>query len=100
MSSDLTVRVDEIRAALALVLDAVERVHGSELALAHDYYWSLPIAASFDMAVPEPALTTGQLSDDIASIRELANSREVAAPWHELAHLVGVLRAVEALDQP
>ena len=100
MTSNLTISVDEIRAALSRVLDAIERDHGSELILNHDYYWALPVEASFDMDDPDPTLTAGQLSDDIAAIRELANPPEVLAAWHELAHVLGVLRAVEALDRP
>jgi hypothetical protein len=100
MTADLVIRVDEIRAALTAVLDAVQRTHGSDLVFDHDYYWALPVEASFDMNQPAPTLTAGQISDDVASVRGLLHSREVVSPWHELGHLVGVLRAVEALDRP
>ncbi|MDQ1542039.1 MAG: hypothetical protein QOH29_2765 [Actinomycetota bacterium] len=90
--------MDEIRAALTAVLGAVER--GSDLVFDHDYHWASSVEASFDMNQPAPALTAGQISDDVASVRELLHSRQVVAPWHELGHLVGVLRAVEALDRP
>jgi len=100
MTAGLTIRVDEIRAALTSVLDAVERKYGSLLDFGHDYYWALPVEASFDMTNATPALTAGQISDDIASVRNLDRAHEVGSPWHELAHLVGVLRAIEALDLP
>jgi hypothetical protein len=100
MTSDLTISVGEIRAAIGRVLDAVEREHGPELTFGHDYYWALPVAASFDMTAAAPTLTAGQVSNDIEEIRELADGPDVVATWHELAHALGVLRAVEALIQP
>ena len=100
MSADLAIRVDEIRTALARVLDAIEAKHGSTLVLTKDYYWSLPVRAAFDMTRTDPELTIGQVTDDIAEIRALEAETGVLSPWHELAHLVGVLRAVEALDLP
>jgi hypothetical protein len=99
MASGVTIGINEIRAAVDRVLDAVERKHGPSLVLDHDYYWALPVKDSFDIyGGAQPALTTGQLSDDVAGVRELLTSGEVLSPWHELAHLVGVLRAIEALD--
>ncbi|CAN5649332.1 hypothetical protein BH10ACT8_BH10ACT8_09620 [soil metagenome] len=100
MTADLTIRVDEIRAALGRVLDVVQDRHGPDLVLADDYYWSVPVAAAFDMTRPDPKLTVGQISEDIDAVRELGRASEVVSAWHELAHLVGVLRAVEALDRP
>ena len=99
MAANLTIRVDEIRAALGRVLDVVEDRHGPDLALVNDYYWSVPVAAAFDMTHQAPELTVGQVSDDIDTIRELGRESDVTSAWHELAHLVGVLRAVEALDR-
>lgn len=100
MTSDFAIAVAQIRAALGMVLDAVERDHGSELTFEHDYYWNLPVASSFDVTEPDPTLTAGQLSEDIAETRGLVIAAEVVAPWHDLAHLVGVLRAVEDLCRP
>jgi hypothetical protein len=99
MAAHLTIRVEEIRAALGRVLDVVEDGHGPDLVLANDYYWSVPVRAAFDMTQQDPELTVGQISEDIDAIRELGRATEVTSPWHELTHLVGVLRAVEALDR-
>lgn len=44
------------------------------------------------------SLTVGQLSDDLESIREAAEGPESA--WHDLAHLVGLLRALERQTRP
>jgi len=79
MTAGLTIRVDEIRAALTSVLDAVERKYGSLLDFGHDYYWALPVEASFDMTNATPALTVGQISDDIASVGNLDRAHEVGS---------------------
>lgn len=41
------------------------------------------------------AFTAGQLSDDIAHAMQDGHERVPEAAWHDLAHLIGVLRALE-----
>ena len=100
MTSELTISVDEIRTAVGRVLDAVVRDHGADLTFERDYYWALPVTSAFDMEQPDPTLTAGQVSDDISETRKLASGSEVVATWHDLAHVLGVLRAVEDLSRP
>jgi hypothetical protein len=102
VTNDLSIDVDQIRSALARVLNVVERDLGRQLHLEGDPYWSLPVAAAFDLSKSDPSLTIGQLSDDVDAIRELLDDegREIVAVWHELAHIVGVLRAVERIALP
>jgi hypothetical protein len=57
---DLTIDVDQIRSALARVLNAVERDHGRQLQLDGDSYWALPVVAAFDLMRTDPTLTVGQ----------------------------------------
>lgn len=92
------VRVSDIRQALDRVLGAVERDLGSEFALDADYYWHLPVTAAFNMEVePSPGvLTTGSLVDDLDG----RAGKDSNATWHELGHLIGVLRAVEHRCSP
>lgn len=46
-------------------------------------------------------LSAGHLGDDVQTIHEyLESSEPTPAPWHELSHLVGILRAVEAKALP
>jgi hypothetical protein len=89
-------QVQEIREALELVMDAIEREHGPVMDLDQDYYWALPIKAAFDMNDPSPQLTAGQLTDDLSEIRTLlsTNATKVNA-WHDLAHVLGLLRWLE-----
>lgn len=101
MSDDGLVSLDEIRVAVNRVLGAVERDHGPILRLPGNQYWTLPVAAAFDPH-SDKVMTVGQLGDDVDAVRELSVSTDddVVAPWDELAHVVGVLRAVERLVLP
>lgn len=95
------ISVVDLRSAMTLVLDAVEQRFGSDLQFDEDFYWNVP----FDEATiveKDPELNLGSVVDDAASVRELLNR----APddgiyiWHDVDHLVGVLRAICRLDLP
>jgi hypothetical protein len=75
---------------------AAEERLGSEVALQDDYYWHLQVDDAFDMSREPESLTVGQLSDDLANVREPGDVEPETA-WHELSHLVGLLRALERL---
>ena len=101
--------VDAVRVSLAephrgltILLDEVEQQRGAVVDLDGDYYWTVgpPDAFRFDADGP-PEPTAGQLSDDIASLREIlvgVPDRPVMV-WHDLAHVVGILSRLAALDQ-
>ena len=98
----VTIAVAEVRTALALLLDEVEQRFGPEIDLAADHYWSLDAAKSFDLDA-EPQVGAGQLTDDVESVREMLArdlDEEVIIVWHDLDHLVGLLRRIVALDTP
>jgi hypothetical protein len=44
-------------------------------------------------------LTVGQLSDDLASMSSPAEP-EALSTWHDLAHLIGLLRTLEMEVRP
>ena len=75
----------ELRTALDRILVAVEKSHGSELTLDEDHYWHLPVEETYDLSA-EPRITTvGQVSDDLAEIKQLLSADEpVLAIWHDL----------------
>ena len=100
MAESLVLRIDDLRNALSRALDAAEQTLGKEVVIEHDHYWHLPVDSAFDMAQPpEPAsLTVGQLSDDLSVVH--ADVAHPEAAWHDLAHLIGLLRAVEQLANP
>ena len=96
------ISVTHLRTALTLLLDKVEERFGPELDLAADHYWSLDAAASFDLDV-DPEVGAGQLTDDVDSMRRMLDrdlDEEAIIVWHDLDHVVGVLRRIIALDTP
>jgi hypothetical protein len=101
MAGEVSIDVAEVRLALAGILDAVEARYGSTLDLAADYYWTVDLQRSFDpYAEPGASLTAGQLTDDVEEIRDMLGEARDPVIWHDLSHVVGVLRRIAALDLP
>lgn len=93
--------IPELRTALDRVLSSIESTHGTVITVPHDHYWHLPVGAAFNMTQEPQSLTVGQVSDDIPEVRNLLNGGdETVAAWHELQHVIGVLRALEAVTTP
>jgi hypothetical protein len=96
----LVVSVAEIREATTRILDAVEVSLGPIVNLDADHYWLLETDDSFDLGA-DPEVHAGQLSDDLESIRDmLGNADDDIVVWHDLDHLIGLLRRLSALDRP
>jgi hypothetical protein len=100
--------VDDLRQALAILLDAAEERFGQVIDLdAHggsiSTYWTLSADAAFEMtAHPDGHVTVGDLDDDLletAAVLRREDDREVIL-WHDLAHLCGLLGALSYLDLP
>jgi hypothetical protein len=89
----LTVSIADLRAALARVLDAVEDRFGEVIDLDADHDWLIESTGSFDLS-RAPEVVAGQLSDDVETI----DSTEEVFIWHDLDHLIGVLRRIAAID--
>lgn len=100
MPESLTVRIADLRDALSRALDLAEAALGTEVTLPWDYYWHLPVEASFDMAEQPEGFTVGQLSDDLAEVLDHDHERVPEEAWHELSHAIGLLRALEAAARP
>lgn len=94
------VSVADLRAAVGLLLDAVEQRFGSEFDLEADYYWDLNSDALWRQEPPtDDDVWCSQLSDDVESVRYmLAHDVDEVVIWHDLAHLVGPLRRLAWLD--
>jgi hypothetical protein len=93
----------DLRQGLAILLDELERRHGAVADLDADYYWTVNPQDAFRLdaaGAPEP--TVGQLTDDIEALREMlkANQDRPVVVWHDLAHLIGILGRLAALDAP
>jgi hypothetical protein len=103
MTDEVRVSMTEVRKALASLLDEIERRHGPVVELDADYYWTIGPWDSFRVDtgdVPQP--TMGELTDDIQSMRDMLTGSEDRAVvvWHDLAHVIGILNRLAALDHP
>jgi hypothetical protein len=101
MPDESVISLEEIRVAVNRVLGAVEQDHGPFLRLVGDRYWTVPVPAAFEVD-REPDVTVGRLGEDVEAVRALsvADDDDLVAIWYELAHLAGVLKAVERLTLP
>ncbi|WP_146246338.1 hypothetical protein [Actinoplanes xinjiangensis] len=101
MSGEAFVSLADLRRALARSLDEVERQRGPVVDFGADSYWTVGPwdAFRFDTEVPQP--TVGQLTDDVQSMQNmLADDADPStAVWHDLAHLIGILNRLAALNQ-
>lgn len=101
MSDERRIEVQELRLALTCLLDAVEARFGATVDLRADGYWTLDLTRSFDLHAEQGAgLMVGQLSDDVRELRELLRRPDALTLWHDLSHVVGILRRIAALDLP
>lgn len=100
MTSDV-VQIDELQTAMARIFAAIEDTHGSAVTLGVDHDWRLPVEAAFDLSTVPNVDEDGQISDDLAEMRDgLRQGDDMLAIWHDLAHIIGVLRALEHLSLP
>ena len=82
-------------------MQGVEAELGEHIELSCDYYWHLPIESAFRMATEPTEVTAGHLTDDVIALTTAQDPEVVPAPArHDLAHLIGVLRALEWQLQP
>lgn len=96
MPEPLIVDLADLRDELQRALDSVESRLGAKVALPVDYYWHLPVVEAFDMTHEPGTHTVGQVSDDLEAVHDV-HERVPEGAWHDLSHLIGVLRALELL---
>src|SRR3954447_16370386 len=101
MNDATVISVHDLRDALTRLMDAVEDGLGPEIDLGADYYWDVRLSTAFDPA-GEPKIDAGQLSDDIESVHEFLtrDKADGVFVWHDLGHVIGLLRRIAALDLP
>lgn len=98
MGQPIALNLVELRDAVSRVLDQVASDLGSEFLVEDDYYWHLPVESAFDMTGEPSEFSVGQVTDDLELLSEQAPPSEAA--WHDLAHLIGLLRVVEKHIRP
>jgi hypothetical protein len=102
MASDepLIIALADLRQALARLLDSADARFGPSVDLDADHYWSINAGDAFALEL-EPSPQVGQLSDDVASVREfLSRDDGEVFIWHDLQHVIGVLQRLASLDLP
>jgi hypothetical protein len=94
MSDQVTIEIDAVRAAIAVLLGALHESFGPSVAVPADGYWHLPVKSAFDLSKPPGDLTVGRLGDDVDELGEIIADPSSAATsaWHGLAHVIGILR--------
>lgn len=93
------IRLGDLRDALDRVLRDIESAHGPEVDIDADYYyWHLPVASAFDVFTePASSLRMASLADDVEALDPPVDGAmdQAMLAWHDLAHLAGLLRAIE-----
>ena len=95
MAEPIIVSIADLRSALSRVLDATEARLGSEVSVAVDHYWHLSLEDAFDLSGEPETYTAGQVSYDLREAVHGNRSRTPEEAWHDLSHIIGVLRALE-----
>ncbi len=103
MASEALLSLVDLRQRLTLLLDELECKHGQTVDVGADYYWTVGPGEAFRFdsgGAPEP--TVGQLADDLQSLRNVlaGEADHPVVLWHDLAHAIGILSRLAALDQP
>ncbi len=99
--SSTEVTIEDLRRVLDRCLDDCERRLGHSIELDADYYWLVEATEAFDLS-RVPVVVAGQLSDDLAELRDAPNydvDGQPVASWHELTHALGVLQRLAAMLQ-
>jgi hypothetical protein len=100
MTEPLVVRIADLSAAIVRALEAAEQLLGPEVSLDGDHYWHMPVEAAFNLTREPREFTVGQLSDDLHDALIDDHERVPQETWHDLTHLIGLLRAVERAGRP
>jgi hypothetical protein len=96
-----TIAIDDLRRAINRALDDTAAVLGDEVELDGGLYWQVPAHQLHAMDPDTVTLTAGDLDDDVQTMREyLGSGGPTPAVWHELNHLIGILRTLEAMTLP
>jgi hypothetical protein len=96
-----TLAIDDLRRAINRVLDNTAASLGKQVELDGGLYWQVPAHQLHTMDPDTVTLTAGDLDDDLQTMREyLGSDGPTPALWHELNHLIGILRALETMTLP
>ncbi len=101
MTNANIVAIDDLRRAIDRLLTDTAAALGDTIDLKLGYYWQVPAKQCHAVDPRSIDLTVGDISDDIQTMHDyLASPDPTPSPWHELNHLTGILRALEAQALP
>ncbi|MFD0153005.1 hypothetical protein ACWGQ4_24525 [Streptomyces sp. NPDC055721] len=92
-SEPLRIPLDQLRHVFELALQHIEASAGSQVALEHDYFWSVPGDELYDVPNEPRTITIGQLSESWQHLEDLLIDPDRAV-GHHLVWLADVLRAI------
>ena len=89
------VSIDELRAAVARMLDAAEKRFGPRVEITEDIYRTVVPTDAFEL---DPPVLAGSLREDLETVREVLRRADAEQDelllWHDLDHLLGLLQWV------
>jgi hypothetical protein len=87
------IEISTLRRAFELLLQHVETVHGPQVTLDADYFWSIPREHIYDVLTTPSDLTVGQLSESLANLEAMLDDPEGAISYG-LVWLADVTKAI------
>ncbi|MGV8856952.1 hypothetical protein [Rhodoglobus sp.] len=87
------VDVSALESALRMALARVVERRGPVLAIPHEYFWSIPVDAMYDVTQSPAEFTIGQLSDSIRSLEAIVSGEHEPIDY-DLVWIADVLRAI------
>jgi len=88
----LYVNTGVLRDAFVRALDHLEEVHGKNIPLDHDFFWSIDAAERYDPYNPPTQFTMGQLTDSLTNLERMISDEQPLG--YALVWLADVLEAV------
>jgi len=92
----LVVDISQVRRAVEIAMDELERVVGSETKLEKDFFWAIPLEERFNPYQEPTTMTVGQLSELIEHVSALDADPERVTRQH-LIWLGDLLKAIGEL---
>jgi hypothetical protein len=93
---DMTVDVETLQKALEIVFEHLKQKNVMAIAIEDDFYWNIPSADAYDPIKMPTDLDLGQLSDDWARIRSIAQDESIAVGY-SLVWAASILRRIGEL---
>lgn len=93
MYEPLRIGIGDLRHAISVALDELERASGDELSLDCDYYWDIRTEERYRLDEPQDNFVVGQISELISHVGTLVEHPERATRLH-LVWLGDLLKAI------